>query len=108
MCSSQRKLIIVTAALQVNPISPFHPLVMSTGITNRKKAAVLNRRTRRRTRALSSTITQSDSEKVDECRDHTEHGEDPRQPWFRSEQFVHAPSPPEPYGDCDRKHPADR
>ena len=53
--SSQRKLIIVTRPLQVNPRSPRHPPVIRTGIAKTIQAAMEMRRMRRRTTGAGSS-----------------------------------------------------
>src|SRR5881296_3568546 len=69
------------------------------------------RRIRRSTSTVSSlasaTVTQSDAEKIDERRDHTERREDRSQPRPGPEEFVHSPSPEEAQADGDGKHPSD-
>src|SRR6266508_528502 len=105
--SSQRKLIIVTTALQVNPTNPRNPLVINTGIANTAYAAALIARMRANTAAVSS-ITQSNPEKIEKRGDHPEGREDPGQPRRGVKELVHSPAPQKSEADGDGKHPADR
>src|SRR5438105_47357 len=107
IASSQRKLIIVTTAQQVNPTKPDTPLSMSTGTAKTTYAAMLMLFTRRRTAALSS-ITKSNPKQIHERGDHAAGGEDRGQPRRRVKELVHAPSPQEAEPDGDGKHPTDR
>ena len=115
--SSQRKLIIVTRPLQVNPSNPRHPPVIRTGTANAIQAATAMSRMRRENdgrrlvlscRHRRHSFRKSDPEEVDECGDDAEAGEDPGQPRTGVEELVHPPAPRVAEAHGDREHQADR
>src|SRR3954451_16678797 len=115
--SNQRKLMIVTRALQVNPRKPWKPLEIKAKTANPPHAAMLMFRMRRSTVAASScsgfgrrsvVIAQPEAEEVEEGRRDTEAQENPQQPRARAEQFVQAPADERSHADGNREHPSDR